>query len=46
MPELFDSAALTLALAMTAGMLAVVLGNVLRVPGILLALGFGVADIP
>jgi len=40
---LFDSPALTLALAMTAGMAALVLGSALRLPGILLALAAGVA---
>lgn len=42
MYELFDSPALTLAIALAAGMAALSLGAVLRVPGILLALGAGV----
>ncbi|KXK35501.1 MAG: hypothetical protein UZ06_CHB003000472 [Chlorobi bacterium OLB6] len=39
----FDAPALALALALTVGMAALVLGSALRLPGILLALAAGVA---
>ncbi|MBZ0136629.1 MAG: cation:proton antiporter [Planctomycetes bacterium] len=42
MHDIFDSPALTLSFALAAGMAALSLGTVLRVPGILLALGAGV----
>ena len=42
MHDIFNSPALTLSIALAAGMTALALGAVLRVPGILLALGAGV----
>ncbi|MCA8915308.1 MAG: sodium:proton antiporter [Planctomycetes bacterium] len=42
MPDIFNSPALTLALAMAAGMASLALGATLRIPGILLALAAGV----
>ena len=41
MPDIFNSPALTLALAMAAGMASLALGATLRIPGILLALTLG-----